>query len=76
MNLYLRDISQAYTKSKTPLTHNIYIKPLVEAGLLNSKMWQVMRSLYGLAEAGAHWFNTYHKHRIEKLYIVTLTFDP
>jgi hypothetical protein len=76
MNLYLRDISQAYTKSKTPLARNIYIKPLVEAGLLCSKMWQVMRPLYGLAEAGAHWFNTYHKHRIKKLHVVTLTFDP
>jgi len=32
--------------------------------------------LYGLAESGAHWFETYHKHHLNKLDMVQSTFDP
>jgi hypothetical protein len=32
--------------------------------------------LYGLAEAGMHWFAIYSKHHKDKLDIETLAFDP
>jgi hypothetical protein len=37
---------------------------------------RVVKPLYGIAEAGVHWWNTYHKHHREKLHMQTSTFDP
>jgi hypothetical protein len=76
MKLYLRDISQAYTQSTTRLARNVFIKPPAELSLPNSKLLRVVQPLYGIAEAGTHWFNTYHKHHIDKLNMVNSTFDP
>jgi hypothetical protein len=36
----------------------------------------VLKPLYGVAEAGTHWWATYFKHHQEKLHITTLTYDP
>jgi hypothetical protein len=36
----------------------------------------VLLPLYGIPEAGTHWFKTYHDHHIKKLQIRTSTFDP
>ena len=62
MKLYLRDISQAYTQSQTQLTRDIYLKPPTELAL-QSKFLRLIQPLYGLAESGTHWYNTYHKDR-------------
>ena len=35
-----------------------------------------MSPLYGIPEAGMHWFNTYHNHHIDKLGMVSSTYDP
>ena len=75
MKLYLRDISQAYTQSQTRLTRDIYLKPPAELGLQSKFLW-LIQPLYGLAESGTHWYNTYHKHHIEKLDMEDSTFDP
>ncbi|KAM4061437.1 cwf18 domain containing protein [Hirsutella rhossiliensis] len=37
---------------------------------------KLARPLYGIAEAGAHWFNTYHDHHCRKLNMETSSFDP
>ena len=37
---------------------------------------KVVRPLYGIPEAGNHWFRTYHKHHVEKLNMETSTYDP
>jgi hypothetical protein len=39
-------------------------------------MLKIIRPLYDLAEAGTHWFHTYHNHHVEKLNMITSTFDP
>lgn len=75
MKLYLRDISQAYTQSQTQLTRDVYLKPPAELGL-QSKFLRFIQPLYGLAESGTHWYNTYHKHHIKKLDMEDSTFDP
>lgn len=31
--------------------------------------------MYGVPEAGAHWFNTYHTHHLEKLSMSESTYD-
>jgi hypothetical protein len=36
----------------------------------------VRKLLYGIPEAGTHWWATYHKHHREKLAIATFTYDP
>jgi hypothetical protein len=35
----------------------------------------VIRPFYGIAESGIHWWFTYHKHHLEKLNMVTSTYD-
>jgi hypothetical protein len=35
----------------------------------------VLKPLYGVAEAGTHWWATYFKHHREKLHMTTLTYD-
>jgi len=35
----------------------------------------VLKPLYGIAEAGTHWWATYNKHHKEKLLMTTSTFD-
>jgi hypothetical protein len=36
----------------------------------------VVKPLYGIAEAGAHWWSTYFKHHCEKLTMEVSTYDP
>ena len=36
----------------------------------------VIRPLYGIAEAGTHWWATYSKHHRDKLFMTTSTYDP
>ncbi len=62
-----RDVSQAYTQSKSPLKRPIYVQPLPEFGLSDDMVLKVECPLYGIPEAGVHWFVTYQKHHIERL---------
>ena len=75
-DLYSRDISQAYVQSTTALNRRFYIKPPKEIDLGQGNVLKVLRPLYGVPEAGTHWFRTYHKHHIEKLNLTTSTYDP
>jgi hypothetical protein len=77
MTLMLRDITQAYPQSRTMLNREIYVYLPTE---LKEKypegtILRVMKPLYGITEAGAHWFQTYQKHHLEQLNMVTSSFD-
>ena len=37
---------------------------------------KVIKPLYGIPEAGNHWFNTYHTHHIKELQMSQSTYDP
>jgi hypothetical protein len=37
---------------------------------------KVVKPLYGVPEAGNHWFSIYHKHHLDKLYMAQSTYDP
>ena len=39
-------------------------------------MVKVIRPLYGIPEAGNHWFKTYHTHHAKKLNMDQSTYDP
>lgn len=75
-DLYLRDISQAYVQSTTSLNRKFYVRPPRELGLQEDSILQIIKPLYGVPEAGAHWFNTYHTHHTKKLLMVPSTYDP
>lgn len=66
-SIYLRDISQAYTQSSTELNRKIFVKPVNELKLPNDMLLEIRRPLYGIPEAGLHWFNTYHAYHKNEL---------
>jgi hypothetical protein len=76
LDIYLRDISQAYTQSHTSLTREFYVRPPQELNLLQGVLLKILRPLYGIPEAGTHWFRTYHNHYIEKLDLQQASYDP
>ena len=76
LTLYLRDISQAYVQSRTPLARDFYAKPPPELGLPPNTILKLVRPLYGVPEAGNHWFQTYHRYHREKLKMEQSTYDP
>ncbi|KAM4067659.1 cwf18 domain containing protein [Hirsutella rhossiliensis] len=66
MFIMIRDITMAYTQSQTKLARKIS----------RGTILRIVKPLYGIAEAGAHWFNTYHDHHCRKLNMETSSFDP
>jgi len=80
-SLYLRDISQAYVQSTTKLNRPFYVRPPEELSNIlgiNSQnaVLKVVKPLYGVPEAGNHWFKTYHTHHINQLNMEQSTYDP
>ncbi|KAI1001772.1 hypothetical protein K3495_g6428 [Podosphaera aphanis] len=61
INLYLRDISQAYVQSTTSLTRKFFVRPPIDIELPPGTVWQAKRPLYGIPEAGNHSYNIYHQ---------------
>ena len=78
MNLWSRDISQAYTQSTTNLNRTIIARLPKEMEDLypEGTIMLVIKPLYGIAEAGTHWWATYNKHHRERLMMKTSTYDP
>ncbi|KAE8553803.1 hypothetical protein EYB25_002341 [Talaromyces marneffei] len=75
--LYLQDVTQAYTQSTTLLNRDFYVRPPPElTATFQSSILKVIRPLYGIPEAGNHWFRTYHRHHTDRLKMETSTFDP
>lgn len=75
MSLYTRDISQAYTQSTSKLARDVYIYAAQEIELPQGTILKVVRPLYGIPEAGTHWFRTYHNHHTLNLKMTPSTFD-
>jgi hypothetical protein len=78
MSLWLRDITQAYVQSTTFLQRQILAHLPVEIEGLYPKntIMVVLKPLYGVPEAGMHWWATYSKHHKEKLSMEPSTYDP
>jgi hypothetical protein len=79
-SLYLRDISQAYVQSTTNLNREFYVRPprelQSELGIGKDTVLKVLKPLYGVPEAGNHWFKTYHSHHVQQLHMDQSTYDP
>ena len=73
----LWDIMQAYTQSKTELNHTVicHLPAKLKKQYPEGTILRVVKPLYGLAEAGNHWFVTYLDHHKEKLGMEMLPYD-
>ncbi|KHJ33967.1 hypothetical protein EV44_g3646 [Erysiphe necator] len=54
---------------------DFYIRPPIELGNKETIL-KVVKPLYGVPEAGNHWFYTYHRHHTQNLALKQSTFDP
>lgn len=75
---WLRDITQAYVQSDTTLNRTIltYLPSQIRHIHPDNTVMRIIKPLYGLAEAGTHWWATYHNHHLKKLQMTTSTYDP
>lgn len=78
LKMELRDITQAYTQSSTVLKRLILARLPKEIQNLHppGTIMVVLKPLYGIAEAGTHWWATYFTHHKEHLLMNTSTYDP
>jgi hypothetical protein len=78
IRLSIRDITQAYIQSTTLLNRLIlaHLPKEMKNKFPPNTIMVVRKPLYGIPEAGTHWWATYHKHHREKLAMVTSTYDP
>lgn len=76
LEIHIRDITQAYTQSKSQLVRDFYVRPPRELALPEGMLLKVLLPLYGVPEAGTHWFHTYHNHHTEKLKLQQSSYDP
>ncbi|EED20782.1 conserved hypothetical protein [Talaromyces stipitatus ATCC 10500] len=74
----LRDITQAYTQSKSKLQRLIVANLPAEMRdkYPPDSLLLVEGALYGIPEAGVHWFDTYQSHHKDRLGMETSTYDP
>jgi hypothetical protein len=65
-------------QSITPLVRVIFVRPPKEMAqeLPPGMIFKVVKPLYGVPEAGMHWYGTYSTYHREKLSMDTSTFDP
>lgn len=75
LGIFLRDISQAYTQSTSVLNRRVFIRAPAEMNLSKEYVVEVLLPLYGIPEAGTHWFRTYHDHHTNQLGMTASTFD-
>ncbi|KJZ69915.1 hypothetical protein HIM_10700 [Hirsutella minnesotensis 3608] len=77
MTLSLRDITQAYPQSQTELFRTIltYLPTELQGKYPHETIIRVIKPLYGIAEAGVHWFRTYQQHHLKNLDMSTSTYD-
>ena len=78
MDIWIRDITQAYTQSTITLQRIILTRPPTQIRHLypDDTIMEVIKPLYGIAEAGTYWWATYFKHYYDRLNMITSIYDP
>ena len=70
----------ATIQSTTNLNREFYVRPPQELqnelGLDEDSVLKVLKPLYGVLEAGNHWFKTYHSHYVQQLHMDQSTYNP
>lgn len=75
LQLFSRDISQAYVQAETNIKRPIFVRPPQILGIPEDLFFRADRPLYGIPEPGIHWFLTYYRHHTEKLGMKPSTHD-
>lgn len=75
LDLFLRDIIQAYVQSKNTTKRPIFVRPPSSLNISQGILLRINLPLYGIPEAGVHWFHTYHNHHIKKLRLTPAKHD-
>ena len=77
MKIILRNISQAYTQSKTELNRTVicYLPAKLMKRYHKGTVLRIVKLLYGLAEVGDYWFATYLDYHKDKVEIDMLPYD-
>lgn len=73
--IFLRDISLAYTESTSQMTRIISVRPPRVLNMPPNTLVKVVRPLYGLPEAGIHWFVIYYDHYCKSLSMIPAVHD-
>jgi hypothetical protein len=78
MFVELRDITQAYPQAQTELFRTVlaHLPKELLTKYPEGTIIRVIKPLYGIAEAGVHWFATYQGHHCKELDMATSTYDP
>ncbi|KAF7579501.1 hypothetical protein PtrM4_037410 [Pyrenophora tritici-repentis] len=78
MVVELRDITQAYPQAQTELFRTVlaHLPKELITKYPKGTIIRVIKPLYGIAEAGVHWFATYQGHHCKELDMATSTYDP
>ena len=78
ISLFSRDITQAYVQSTTLLNRQVLarVPKEIERDYAPNTIMIVRKPLYGIPEAGTHWWATYNKHHKERLGMETSSYDP
>ncbi|KAF1937344.1 hypothetical protein EJ02DRAFT_477004 [Clathrospora elynae] len=78
MFVELHDITQAYPQAQTELLRTIlaHLPKELTTKYPEGTIICVIKLLYGIAEAGVHWFATYQGHHCKELDMATSTYDP
>ena len=78
ITLFLRDVTQAYVQATTLLNRTILARlpKEIRNDFPEGTIMVVRKPLYGIPEAGTHWWATYYKHHREKLRMQTSSYDP
>jgi len=74
-SIWIRDVTQAYVQSDTPIARDIYIRAPKELGIADGFLLKVLRPLYGIPEAAIHWWRTYSNHHKDKLGMRDTAYD-
>lgn len=75
LQFFTRDVSQAYVQAETSTQRQIFVRPPASLNFPSETLLQVQKPLYGIPEAGLHWFRTYHNHHKFQLYLQPAAHD-
>lgn len=75
LKMFHCDITQAYMQAGKNIIRKIFFRPPPSIHLGWDKLLQIVQVLYGLAESGLFWFETYHSYQTEKISIIPAIHD-
>lgn len=62
LNIYSDDVQQAYLQSTEQFVRHVYLKPNASVRMPAGTVLKLLKPLYGLTDAGDHWYHSLHKH--------------